>query len=169
MSRCLVRPALFLGTVVCLLALAGCTTVDTRIAEKREAYARMSPADQALVQQGGIREGMSEEAVYIAWGPPSQRAPGRNRGRVVDTWIYDATAAGDYQGPFFYGYPYGYGLGYGSYGGYRGRFRRHAYYSPFYDPFFYNHANIVRYPERTVSFANGRVIAWQLLPAPRFF
>jgi hypothetical protein len=130
----------------------------------------MSPTDQALVQQGKIREGMSQDAVYIAWGPPSQRVPGRNRGRIVETWIYDATAAGDYPGPFYYGYPYGYGPGfYGSYGRRLGRFHRHYFYDPFYDPFFYSHANIVRYPERTVSFQNGRVIALQFLPAPRFY
>ncbi len=55
-------------------------------------------------------------------------------------------------------------------GGRRGRFGRgHFFYDPFYDPFFYNRANIVRYPERTVSFQNGRVIAFQFLPAPRFY
>ena len=130
---------------------------------------------------------MSKDAVYIAWGPPSQRAPGRNRGRVVEIWIYDSTAAGDYLGPYGYGgygyggYGYG-GSGYGGFGGYGGYGgggigfygRRHGrfggfYYDPFYDPFFYNHANIVRYPERIVSFQNGRVISFQLLPMPRFY
>ena len=48
-------------------------------------------------------------------------------------------------------------------------FEVQIFYDPFYDPFFYNHANIVRYPERTVSFQNGRAIAFQFLPAPRFY
>ncbi len=164
-----IRPAVIAAASLCVFAFSGCTTTETRIAEKSAVFQRLSLADQARVQQGEIREGMPEDAVYIAWGPPSLRAPGRNRGQLVDTWIYYATAAGDYPGPFYFGGGYGYGLGYGYYGGLRGRFRRHLYYSPFYDPFFYNHANIVRYPERTVSFENGRVIAWQLLPAPRFF
>ena len=127
----------------------------------------MAPSDRALVQQGKIREGMSMDAVYIAWGPPSQHIPGRYRGSMVETWVYDATAAGDYPGPFSYGYGYGYGLGYYGYGR---RFHHGGFlYDPWYDPFFYNHANIVRYPERTVSFQNGRVIAFQFLPAPRFY
>ena len=159
-----------IGALSLTFGLTSCTTVDTRISEKQESFRRLSPSDQALVQQGKIREGLSMDAVYIAWGPPSQRIPGRYRGSVVETWVYDATAAGDYPGPFYYGYGYGYGPGYGFYGGYGRRFHHGAFlYDPWYDPFFYNHANIVRYPERTVSFQNGRVIAFQFLPAPRFY
>ena len=76
------RPTIRQALIACAVSLtvffvAGCTTIDTRIAERREAFSRMSQRDQALVQQGTIREGMSQDAVYIAWGPPSQRAPGR--------------------------------------------------------------------------------------------
>jgi hypothetical protein len=155
--------------------LAGCSTVDSRIQEKPAAFQRLSASDQALVRDGKIREGMSRDAVYIAWGEPSEHAPGRNRGQIVDTWIYYATVAGEYEGPFYYGYPYGYGLGYGFYGGRVGRFGRFGrfhgglYYDPFFDPFFYDHANIARYPERIVSFQNGRVISFQFLPEPRYF
>ncbi|MEP6698683.1 MAG: hypothetical protein ABJB09_03045 [Verrucomicrobiota bacterium] len=167
MKRRLITPALFACAV---LFLFGCTTVDTRIQERPEAYHRLSPGDQALVQQGKIREGMSQDVVYIAWGAPSQRLPGRNRGRIVETWVYDASAAGDYPGPFFYGQPYGFGIGFGGfYGGRRGRLHRGFFYDPFYDPFFYNHANIVRYPERIVSFENGRAISFQFLPPPRIY
>ncbi|HWM26320.1 MAG TPA: hypothetical protein VNP98_16005 [Chthoniobacterales bacterium] len=169
MKRRIIPQALF-GALLSLLFLSGCTTLETRIQERPEAFRSLSPSDQALVQQGKIREGMSQDAVYIAWGPPSHRVPGRNRGRIVETWVYDATAAGDYGGPFFYGSRYGHGIGYGMYGGRRGRFGyRHHFYDPFYDPFFYNRANIVRYPERTVSFQNGRAIAFQQLPPPRFY
>jgi hypothetical protein len=169
MKRPTIRQALIACAVSLTFLFAGCTTVETRIAERPEAFRSMSPADQALVQAGRVREGMSQDAVYIAWGPPSQRIPGRNRGQLVETWVYDATAAGDYPGPFYYGGRYGYGLGYGYFGSYRHRFgRRHLFYDPFYDPYFYNHANIVRYPERTISFQNGRVVSFQFLPAPRF-
>ncbi|MGZ5001590.1 MAG: hypothetical protein ACXWBM_00195 [Chthoniobacterales bacterium] len=169
MTRRLLLGALTVGALSLIFTLTGCTTVETRIAEKPEAFHRLSPADQAAVQQGKIREGLSMDAVYIAWGPPSMHIPGRYKGSIVDTWVYDATAAGDYPGPFYYGYPYGYGAGYGFYGGYRHGFHRHFFYDPFYDPYFYSHANIVRYPERTVSFQNGRVIAFQFLPSPRFY
>jgi hypothetical protein len=175
MERRIIHRALTACAVSLTLFVTGCTTVQTRLAEHQEAFHAMSPSDQALVQQGKIREGMSHDAVYIAWGSPSQRIPGRFRGHIVETWIYDATAAGDYGGPFLYGYPYGYGIGYGFWGGHRRhlyhghRYYGHHYYDPFYDPFFYTSANIVRYPERTVSFDSGRVIGWQFLPSPRLF
>jgi hypothetical protein len=183
MKRRTIFQALLASAFSFTFLLAGCTTVDTRIQERPEAFRRMSPSDQALVQQGRIREGMSRDAVYIAWGPPSQRAEGRMRGSAIETWIYFDTSVGDYQGPFGYG---GYGGGYGGYGGGYGGFgygygfgggfgysghRRHGrfggfYYDPFFDPYFYNRVSVLRYPERTVSFQRGRVIAYQLLPRP---
>lgn len=167
MKRRLIFQALIALTLTVILT--GCTTVSSRIQERPEAYQSLSPADQALVQQGKIREGMSRDAVYIAWGAPNETAPGRNSGRMVETWIYFATTSGNYHGPFYYGYPYGYGVGFGFYGGRRGRLYRHSFYDPFYDPFFYSRVSLVRYPERIVSFQNGRVISFQFLPAPRFF
>ena len=160
---------------VTLLLFTGCESVQDRIAQRSAAFQSMSPSDQALVQQGKIREGMSRDAVYIAWGAPNQRGEGRNGSRSVENWIYFNTTDAGF-GSFGYG---GYGYGYGGlgFGGYRGsylhphrggRLHRHYVYDPFYDPFFYSSANIVRYPERIVSFQNGRVISFQFLPAPRF-
>lgn len=170
MKRRNIHQALIACAVPFLLFVTGCTTVETRIQERPQAYQNLSPRDQAMVQQGRIREGFSQDAVYIAWGPPSQQVPGRYNGRIVETWIYDSTTAGDYGGPFYYGSPYGYGVGFGYYGGRRGRLGRYGgFYDPFYDPFFYRGANIVRYPDRTVTFQNGRVIALQFLPPPRIY
>ncbi|HEX8280300.1 MAG TPA: hypothetical protein VF551_02895 [Chthoniobacterales bacterium] len=171
MKRRFLSLALTVSALAFTFALTGCSTTQSRIAERPEVYNRMSSSDQALVTNGRIREGMSRDAVYIAWGAPNESAPGRNRGSSVETWIYYATTSGDYYpGPFYYGYPFGYGVGFGHWGGRRGRlYRHHLFYDPFYDPFFYNRVSLVRYPERTVSFQNGRVVAYQLLPAPRIF
>lgn len=155
------------------LLLVSCSTTQTRIAEHPEIYQRLGAEDQALVSRGEIRTGMPENAVWLAWGAPDQRGAGRNRGRPVETWIYLGTTNSDYPG-FGYGFGGGYGFGYG--GGFRylhqhasGRLHQHFYYDPFYDPFFYNRVSLVRYPERTVSFENGRVIAYNFLPPPRFY
>lgn len=172
-----------------LLVLGACSTPETRISEKPEAYRSLSATDQALVSQGKIHEGMSRDAVYIAWGAPNQRAEGRNRGRSVETWIYFSTASDSYSGSFGYGYGGfgggfggfggGFGGGYGGFGGFggfggsrlhqhrSGRLHRHIYYDPFYDPFFWSRNRVITYPDRTVSFQNGRVIAFQFLPPPR--
>ncbi|CAN5542115.1 hypothetical protein BH20VER1_BH20VER1_01790 [soil metagenome] len=157
------------------LLLASCSTTQTRISERPEVFNSLSPTDQALVQQGRIREGMRQDAVYIAWGAPNQRGPGRFRGRATETWIYFSTTAADYYPP-----PFAYGYGYGIRGGFglRGRYgrlgygrglHRYAYYDPFYDPWFYRRMSVIAYPERAVSFQNGRVISYVLLPEPRVF
>lgn len=178
------------------LLLVSCSTTQTRIADHPEIYQRLSAEDQALVSRGEIRTGMRENAVWLAWGAPDQRGGGRNRGRPVETWIYLGTTNSDsgfgygfgggggfgYGGGFGGGSGFGYGGGFGGGsgfgygGGFRylhqhasGRLHQHFYYDPFYDPFFYNRISLVRYPERTVSFENGRVIAYNFLPPPRFY
>ncbi len=93
------------------------------------------------------------------------------------SWIYFSTVAGDYYpgfgcGGFGYGYGFGGGFGYSGSSLHRhrsGRLHRHVFYDPFYDPFFYRRTSVVSYPERIVSFQNGRVISFQFLPAPRIF
>ena len=161
------------------LLLGSCETPQDRISRRPDVYNALSPRDQQLVLEGKIREGMSQDAVYLAWGAPNQRGPGRHRGSSTETWIYFSTTSGEHYpgwGGWGYGYgPFGYGgLGYGYGGSYvhrhrSGRLHRHVFYDPFYDPFFYRRNSIVSYPERTVSFQNGRVIAFQFLPPPRVF
>ena len=171
MKRQILSKALTILAVASALVLASCETPQTRIAERPQVYNALSPRDQQLVSEGKIREGMSQDAVYLAWGAPNQRGPGRYRGSSTETWIYFSVSAGDYYPPPF-AYGYGYGFGYGGSFLHRhrsGRLHRHVYYDPFYDPWFYRRTSVVSYPERTVSFQNGRVIAFQFLPPPRFF
>ncbi|MDQ2660099.1 MAG: hypothetical protein M3Y03_06735 [Verrucomicrobiota bacterium] len=174
MKRRLIFQALAICALGSALFLAGCSTTESRIAEKSAAFQQMSQRDQALITQGRIRNGMSQEAVYIAWGAPNQTAEGRHRRSSVETWIYFNTTSGYDSSPFLDGPYAGFGYGYGYGGGYGfsrfGRYRRYGgyYYNPFYDPYFYNRTSVVSYPDRTVSFQNGRVIAYQYLPAPRF-
>ncbi|HSH40257.1 MAG TPA: hypothetical protein VK993_15905 [Chthoniobacterales bacterium] len=181
MKRRFSSGALMALTVLAALLLGSCETTQDRIARRPEAYNALSARDRDLVQRGEIREGMSQDAVYIAWGGPNQRGPGRYRGSSTETWIYFNTTAGDYYPPpFAYGFGgFGYGgfgrFGYGGFGGSflhrhrSGRFHRHVFYDPFFDPFFYRRTSVVSYPERFVSFQNGRVISFQFLPPPRFF
>ena len=171
MKRRFVSKALLACAAAVTLALSGCTTTQSRIAERPEAYNGLRPSDQALVAEGRIRPGLSQDAVYIAWGAPTYRGSGDGGGRTVETWIYTNTTSGDYHGPFLYRRGFGfYGGGFGG-GYYRHGFGRYRYggYYPFYDPFYYRGSEIISYPERTVTFRNGRVIAFQYLPAPRIF
>ncbi len=166
MKRRLLSRALMLSAACSALILAGCVTTETRIAKHPEMFQRLSPSDQALVRESKIRNGMSRDAVYLAWGGPDQTTTGTVHGKPAETWIYTSTTSSPY--------PYGWGRGY--YGGYYGfgyvSHYRHRYfrsfYDPFYDPFFYNRTTI-NYPDRTVSFQNGRVVAFQFLYPPRVY
>jgi hypothetical protein len=167
MKRLNFSRALAISVALSGLILTGCATIESRISEHPEIYGRLSPRDQALVRQGQIREGMSMDAVWLAWGSPEQKGFGRWRGRQTETWIYRAyyNEYDPYYGGF--GYPYGYG---GYYGGgviVGGRHRRHfVVYDPFYDPFFYPRFRQVSYPYKTVTFENGRVVAFQGFTPP---
>lgn len=76
-----------------VLALTGCksSTVTTRKAERAEAYNTMSAEQRNLVDQGQIKVGMSEDAVYIAWGKPSQVLTSEDGNGRVTTWLYHGT------------------------------------------------------------------------------
>jgi hypothetical protein len=166
MKRLNISRALALSVAASALFLAGCATVETRISEHPEIYNELSPRDQGLVRQGKIREGMTMNAVWLAWGSPEQKGYGRMNGKSTETWIYRAYYT-DYD-PYYYGgfgYPYGFGGG-GYFIG--GRYGRHfvAVYDPFFDPFFFPHYRQYSYPYKTVTFANGRVVGYQGYTTP---
>ncbi len=171
MKRQFLFKALTLGVAAGAIVLTSCSTTESRISEHPEIFQSLSPRDQELVSRGQIRVGMSQSAVWLAWGSPDQKAVGAMRGRSTETWVYTQTTT--------YGYPYG-GYGYGPYyGGFGGGFgfagvvRTHHHRSfvffgdPFYDPFYYSYIPpSVSYPYKTVTFSNGRVISFQYLVPP---
>src|SRR6202035_5886676 len=103
MKRQFISRALTLGIAASAIILAGCSTTDTRISDHPEMFNSLSPSDQALVKEGKIRVGMLQNAVWLAWGAPEQKAMGAMRGRETETWIYVT-----YTSAYPYGYPYGY-------------------------------------------------------------
>jgi hypothetical protein len=149
------------------LVLSGCSTVSSRIDANRAAFDQLPPQERALVSQGRIQGGMSQEAVYIAWGQPQGKAVGSVRGVPTETWVYTQLTAA--YGPYGYG-GFGYGYGWGGYAGRVGFYGRHgrfryygAFVDPYWDPFYYPFAATVSYPVKTVSFQRGRVVAFQFL------
>ncbi|MEP6936921.1 MAG: hypothetical protein ABI871_02520 [Chthoniobacterales bacterium] len=189
MSRRTLSCALLAFVAGTALFLSGCSTTETRISGHPEIYQSLSARDQALVSQGRIREGMRENAVWLAWGGPDQRLAGRSHGQSAETWLYTTSYAspgyGGYGGGYG-GYGGGYG-GYGAFGGYGGYggfggyggggFRHHGrifyrsfgFYDPFYDPFYYSRFDRREfYPYKTVSFQGGRVVGYQFLAPPRY-
>src|SRR5881396_2687441 len=104
--------SLTLGIAASALILTSCSTTETRISKHPEIYQSLSPRDQALVSQGQIRAGMSQNAVWLAWGSPDRKIVGNMRGRPTETWIYINYTTYPYYGPGPYGPGFGYGFGY---------------------------------------------------------
>ncbi len=169
MMRQMLSGALLAGIATGALFLTGCSTIGSRIDENRAAFQQLPSKEQALVNQGQISGGMSQQAVYIAWGQPQQKATGMVKGIPTETWVYTLTT-GAYGPAGYGGYGYGgfgYGYGYSGRLGFYGRHGRYRYYGsfvdPFWDPFYYPFPATVSYPVKTVSFQRGRVVAFQLL------
>lgn len=79
---------------------AGSATDPKQIARRRneraEAYARLSPEQQAQVDRGQVQVGMPEDAVYIAWGPPAQSLQRGDASGEQTTWLYSGSTTDQY-------------------------------------------------------------------------
>lgn len=76
---------------LCLLAVAGCSTPQTRAKERASSFERLKPEDQRMLLQGKIREGLDEDAVYVALGRPTRVTRGQREGQREYSWIYSRT------------------------------------------------------------------------------
>ena len=140
--------ALIFGIAASALVVTSCSTVESRISQHPEIYQNLSSRDQALVNQGQLRPGMSIKAAWLAWGSPDSRIIGNMRGHSTETWIYLNYA--------LYPYPYygPYAPGFGFFG------------DPFNDPFYYSMVPSIPYPYKVVTFSNGRVMSFQYMVQP---
>ena len=90
-------------TSLCLLLasllLTGCATItlQTRKQERDAAYSQLPPDQKAAVDSGQITVGMSMDAVYIAWGKPSQVLVAESSKGSTVTWLYQATYLQEYR------------------------------------------------------------------------
>lgn len=103
---------------------------------------------------GRIAEGMSRDAVYLAWGSPERVTRGSEGGAEFERWRYTELRP-VYPGHTWTGFGVGYGLGYGYGGGYRyGRFY------PGYAVIDYG-PDYVPVTAATVKFRSGKVVGWE--------
>jgi len=133
-----VRVALTVTITAGAVILSSCATPGGRISQHPEIYQSLSPRDQALVSQGQIRQGMTMDGVWLAWGTADQKIPASIRGRPAETWVYLR-----YETPPSYGGPY--------------------YYGPF--DWSYIPPKFI-YPIRAVTFSDGRVAYFGQLAPP---
>ena len=141
------NPRFLLLAAVSALLFASCAAPVTRRIEKNpQLYSALSDRHKAMVQRGQIEEGMTKEAVFLAWGKPERASKGTRNGKTVERWSYTA-----YNAVHTSSIGFGVGMGYGGfYGG------------PFYDTMFYREpvATYVPYEARWAEFVSGKVTAW---------
>src|SRR5688572_25595450 len=84
-----------LGLVLSLALMAvGCatSTIEKRREERSSTYTALTDEQRALVDQGQIKVGMTADAVYIAWGKPTQIITSQtSEGKTLTTWVYHGT------------------------------------------------------------------------------
>ena len=140
-----------IGSVLLLVWLAtGCATsnVATRKQERPAVYAALTPEQCVLVDSGHIEVGLPMDAVYIAWGKPSQIVNGQSSsGAMTTTWIYTGTS---WQEQRYWNYRYYPGRG------------RYAYPEPYLD---YQYVPL-SYLAAEVVFENGIVKSWKHVTPP---
>lgn len=142
----------FPPAALALLAGAGAllgscaSTPQSRIEANPALYQGLSGTHKSLVSQGKIAEGMSPEAVFIAWGKADNIRTSSERGQITETWIYRGT-----EPEFVHTSHFGYGYG---------RYYGHGYYYPdfCYGPTVYYRSYIAG----TVTFRNRRVVRWEV-------
>ena len=115
---------LLLPSLMASLLLSACATPQTRIESSPTAFQALTVEQQALVKQGKVAIGFSEEAVKLALGEPhrvSQRTDEKGKSTV---WRYVESDSGAVGGFYSDGYYPGF-ASYGAFGrpvGYSGGF-----------------------------------------------
>jgi len=132
------------------LFITGCATssITTRKQERLGSYVALNSEQKIAVDLGQIKVGMTPDAVYIAWGNPSQILQGESSQGSTVTWIYTGTYFEEYR---YWTVPNYYG---------RGR-----YYSAPHMVCDYQSRSYVR---AEVKFEGGIVKEWRSLPQPGY-
>ncbi len=89
--------------VVALLALGGCSTVQSRIEEKQHVFNALDPQSQARIRQGLVNVGDTVDMVYMAMGRPDERRETTTAEGQDMTWVYNSYWQ-EYEGSRMVGY-----------------------------------------------------------------
>ncbi len=143
-----------LGLMAALLFSQCASNPQSRIERNPQLFNQLSARDRQLVTSGVIREGMTRNAVFLAWGRPDRVSVGSSRGKEVEAWTY----LGERPVRTFnmnMGFGYG-GFGYGGWGPYG--------YGGF--PYMGGGPSVmyVPYTAGVVEFSKGRVTRWMATP-----
>ena len=150
---------LCLAVIVTTFFVQCSSTPRTRIEKNPQMFSKLSPKDRELVGHGLIREGMTRDAVFLAWGRPDTVSVGINRGKESENWTYEGQrpvrSMNMNMGFGYGGFGYG-GFGYPGFGGY-GPYGYGGY------PMWGSGTSVtyIPYTAGTADFVNGRVVSWK--------
>lgn len=140
------------GAMALLLAACATATPAGRVAKAPQLYEALPAGHKDAVLQGRMLEGMTPDAVYLAWGRPDRVSCGSRNGTPFELWQFT-----ELQPIYRSGVNVGLGFGYGPWAhGYAGRY--------YYDPAFLaidSGPDYVPVPAAVVRFSRNRVTAWE--------
>ncbi len=148
---------LCLAVIAALFFVQCSSTPKTRIEKNPQMFAKLNAQDRNLVSKGVIREGMTRDAVFLAWGRPDSVSVGVNRGRAGESWTYEGQrpvrSMNMNMGFGFGGFG---GYGYGGLGGF-GPFGYGGY------PMMGTGTSVtyIPYTAGVADFVGGRVVSWK--------
>ena len=139
---------IWLWILVGSLALTGCatSTIESRRQKQLAAYNALSLEYRLAADAGQVEIGMPMDAVYIAWGKPSQIVPCDPAQGVTVAWLYRGTYREEQN--FWSDYD---------------RWHDSGYYTA---PYATHDAHSHSYVRAEVRFAGGVVKEWHSLPGP---
>ena len=99
------KPRLLLFTLgaLALVFAAGCQSIDDRIKQKPELFAKLDTLTQEKIKQGIIDLGYSFDMVYLALGDPDEKTETISEAGKTETWVYN-TYFQRFDGVAFVGY-----------------------------------------------------------------
>lgn len=134
-----------------LLSSCAVSTPGSRIAQAPQLFEPLPAAQKEAVMAGQVVEGMTPDAVYLAWGRPDRVTRGSQGGKPFELWRYTELRP-IYRSHVSLGYGYGYG------------YRRYGYHRGYYDPLWAGWdagPDYVPVTSAVVRFTRNRVTGWE--------
>jgi hypothetical protein len=149
MVRVFVRSWISAAFVLLLAGCAATSTIESRRAERMSSYHNLAEEERALVDQGQVKVGMTSDAVYIAWGPPSEVLESEDANGRITSWRY-----------------YGSWMQENRYWAYRETRRGHS--DLYLERYLVSDYQPRDYVRAEINFHQGRVLNWRTLPQPAY-
>lgn len=130
-----------------VLILSSCASpIERRVTSNPQLFQKLSVSHQSAVRNGEVKEGMSKDAVFLAWGRPNRIQTGRRNGQALERWSYNS-----YEPVYSSSFGFVTTFGHGCHGG-------------IYDPFYWGGPQIDYVPVegRSVEFVNDKVVGFTM-------